>query len=218
MAPFSAPSPAAASARTSPAPSAGALLIAAALLAQGAGLAWLAGDAAALVAFVPLAVGGALARDRRARWPRLDVLVVTVAFGGVGMLAGAALDGSSRAGAHAAHGAGTGAGAWGAATALMLLACVPACLWMCAPLHRGGRAEHGALHLLLAVGMVAGMAVGARVLGPTLAGVMGPAAGMYAAMMLGMAAGTATCLAAFAVLGRRPAVCAPVHAHGVAES
>lgn len=179
---------------------AGPLLVAGALLAQGLALARLSGDAAALAAFVPAALAGAFARARHVRWPRLDFLVVTMAFGGLGMLAGMALEGGPHA--HAGHTATVAAGAWSAATGLMLLACVPACLWMCAPLHTGRRVGHGASHLLLALGMAAGMAAAGPVLAPPLARVLGPLPGMHAAMLLGMTAGTALCLAALALLPR----------------
>jgi hypothetical protein len=212
---FPAPSRAAPSAAAPPDSvlSAGPLLVAAALLAQGLALARLSGDAAALAVFVPAALAGAFARARHARWPRLDFLVVTVAFGGVGMLAGMALEGGPAAHAHAAHTATVAAGAWSAATGLMLLACVPACLRMCAPLHAGGRVGHVASHLLLALGMAAGMAAAGPVLGPPLARVLGPLSGMHAAMLLGMTAGTSLSLGALALLPRAAASASAAHLH-----
>jgi hypothetical protein len=186
--------------RDDAASSRGAAMVAAAVLAQGAALAWLGGAGAAAVLAGAVAAGlCAVAWERRGRVAHLDVLVATVAFGGWGMLLGEwaaralappAMHGMAHA--HAAPAAGL------AATGVMLLTCAAACRWSCAPLCRGGWMRRGAAHLLAAAGMVGGMAAAASLLAPH------SPAGMHLAMVAGMAIGMAAALPFISLLdGRR---------------
>ncbi|HET7230196.1 MAG TPA: hypothetical protein VFJ16_09350, partial [Longimicrobium sp.] len=179
----------------------------------GAALAWLSQrNAAAIVAGIALAGACAAAWTRRERVPHADVLVATVAFGGLGMMGGEwiarAVTSAPLHPVGTAHGAIHGAPAatsWLIATGVMLLTCAAACRWACAPLCRGGWARRMLAHSTLAVGMVGGMMAAAAVLSPALVAVLGAAAGMHAAMVLGMGGGVAIALPAVAVLDtRRP--------------
>ncbi|HEX8830695.1 MAG TPA: hypothetical protein VF705_05980, partial [Longimicrobium sp.] len=190
------------------APPGATLAMAVAVLAQGAALAWLGrGDAAAILAGVALAGVCAAAWTVRRRVRHADVLVATLAFGGLGMMAGewiARAAGSApvhRVGmAHGAiHGAPTAA-SWLVSTGVMLLTCAAACRWTCAPLCHGGWGRRMLAHSTLAAGMVGGMAAAAALVAPLLVGVLGAAAGMHATMVLGMGGGVAAALPAVAVL------------------
>jgi hypothetical protein len=182
------------------------LLIAAAVTAQGAALAWTAasGGAGALVLPAAAAALCVLAWEARGRVPHLDLVVAAAAFGGLGMVAATA----AGMGGHAAHGAmahgSPAAHGYGGAVVGMLLVCVPACAWRCAPLGGGGLARRALALLVSTAGMLAGMAAGGWLAGPRLAALLGPAAGMHVAMVVGMAAGTAAAIPAAALLGRAP--------------
>jgi hypothetical protein len=177
------------------------LLIAAAVVGQGAALA----DAGAgnLALSVAAAVICAVAWEWRARLPHLDFVIAATAFGGLGMAAATAIGGDA---GHAAHGMAHGSTAshgYGGAIVGMLIVCVPACAWRCDPLSGGGFARQALALLIATAGMLAGMAIGGWTAGPWLASLLGAAAGMHVAMVLGMAAGTALSLPAVALLNRR---------------
>lgn len=173
----------------------GTALVAAAVLAQGAVLAWRGAAAAVVPLTVVAAALCSLAWEWRGRIAHLDVVVATFAFGGGGMLAGTWLAGATSPPMHAgmAH-AAAAPGTWVAAPAVMLLACAAACRWSCAPLCGGSRVRRVAAHLLAAAGMVGGMAAGGALLAPALAPLAGPVAGMHLAMVLGMSGGVAAVL------------------------
>ena len=177
------------------------LLIAAAVVGQGAMLA----DAGTgtLALSVAAAVICTVAWEWRTRLPHLDFVIAATAFGGLGMAAATAIGGD---GGHAAHGMAHGGAAshgYGGAIVGMLVVCVPACAWRCDPLSGGSFARRAFAHLIAVVGMLAGMAAGGWAAGPWLAPLLGAAAGMHVAMVLGMAAGTALSLPAVALLNLR---------------
>lgn len=186
-------------------PSPGAAVIAAAVLAQGVALVWSGGAHLAALPLAALAAAlCALAWTRRARFARLDVVLATVAFGGLGMMAGSWVSG----GLHAPmHGMGTAhdsaaPAAWSAATGVMLLACAAGCRWSCAPLCRGGWMRRVLAHLVASAGMVGGMAAAGARVAPAFAPFAGAAAGMHLAMLLGMTGGIAATLPFAALLDR----------------
>ena len=182
--------------------------VAAAVLAQAVALAWLTdAGAGAVPAGVAAAGTCSLAWRHRARMAHLDVVVATAAFGGLGTMAGEWIV----RGAASTHGGGMAHGPaapddWIVATGVMLLTCIVACRWSCAPLCRGGWVRRTAAHAIAAGAMLAGMAVAGAVLAPPLGPVLGAAAGMHLAMVLGMAAGVAASLPLIGVMDSRPPV------------
>jgi hypothetical protein len=190
------------------------LLVAGAVLAQGAMLARGAPPGFAGLALTAVAaVLCAIAWGWRGRVPHLDFVVAATAFGGLGMAA-AAMFGVD--GGHGAHGMAHGGGAshgYGGAVVGMLVVCVPACAWRCDPLSGGGFARQALALAIATAGMLAGMAAGGWAAGPWLAGPLGAAAGMHVAMVVGMAVGTAASLPAVALLER-----ASRRAHGTREA
>jgi len=179
------------------------LLVAAAVLAQGA---MLARGAPLELAEIALLLGAAAicvaAWGWRSRVPHLDFVVAATVFGGLGMAA-ASMFGID--GGHAGHGmaqGGAGSHGYGGAVVGMLVVCVPACAWRCDPLSGGGFARQALALLIATAGMLAGMAAGGWAAGPWLTGPLGSFAGMHVAMVVGMAAGTAASLPAVALLER----------------
>ena len=179
------------------------MAVAAGVLAQGIALAWLGGaGVAAIVVTAPIAGVCATAWTQRRRARHADVLIATVAFGGLGMMVG---EWMARVAVHPAmhhsamHGAGMSHGAppiasWSVATGVMLVACAAACRWSCAPLCRGGWRRRTLAHLLAAAAMVGGMAAADALLSPAFASLLGAAVGMHGAMVVGMTAGVALAL------------------------
>lgn len=185
-------------------PNVGAAVIAAAVLAQALALAWLAGAGAeALPPGVAAAGLCSLAWRRRARLPRLDVVIATAAFGGLGMMAGEWVARGIASPAHGVSHGGASPGAWIAATTVMLLTCAGACRWSCAPLCHGGWRRRMMAHLIAAGGMLGGMHAAGAVVAAPLASIAGAAAGMHLAMVLGMAGGVAAVLPLIAMVDVR---------------
>ncbi len=174
------------------------LLVAGAVLAQGAMLTGGVPPGFAGLALTVAAAGlCAVAWGWGSRVRHLDFVVAATAFGGLGMAAAAAIG----TGGHAGHGGGAGHG-YGGAVMGMLIVCVPACAWRCHPLSGGGFARQALALAIATTGMLAGMAAGGWTAGAWLAGSLGAAAGMHVAMVAGMAAGTAASLPAIALLER----------------
>lgn len=194
-------------ARTHSARPLGGAAVAAAVLAQGIVLARLGGSSAAtLVVSAVVALACAAAWAGRHRMRHADVLVTSLAFGGLGMMAGewiarAAAPPMHHAGMHAAPSAAS----WVMATGVMLLTCAAACRWTCAPLCRGGWLRRVTAHCIAAAGMVGGMAAAGALLSPALAAMLGATAGMHAAMAVGMTAGVAAALPLVARVSARAA-------------
>jgi hypothetical protein len=174
------------------------------LLAYQAEAGWPDSDAMALALVLGAGLfAGALALGRRSR-PLLDMVLVTVCVGGLGMAIGATMDGwlapnvampchaglagesSSIAGT---PGAWTGLLSW--MNLLMLATCIPACAVLCEPCSRSSPGWRVVTHGLCALGMMLGMFAGGWALSPGLALVFGPAVGPHVAMVTGMAGGVA---------------------------
>ncbi len=182
-------------------------LLAAAVLAQGAGLLLLAPRPRATAIAIAAAVGAlaCAAAWRRGRLPHLDTLLATGAFGGVAMLAGGWLERVlvPPPAAHAMHHppAHAHAAIWSLSTALMLTVCLPFCVWVCRrACHAGSRPGRLASHAGVCVAMLGGMLLGGRIGSPWLAGALGPAAAAHLAMLGGMVGGTAVALLALGIL------------------
>lgn len=193
-------------------PSTGWRLPVLAVLAQGAALVWLAGSGAAVGAVMAVvAAACGFAWQRRELVPHADFVVAACAFGGLGMaLAYAFASPAARAGAGMMH-AHAQPVSWPVPVVAMLGVCVPACLWTCAPLCRGGALRRSLAHGTVALGMLGGMAAAGAVLAPALAPLAGAAGGMHLAMVLGMAAGTAAALPVARLLDRRAGRAAHPH-------
>ncbi|HET7464893.1 MAG TPA: hypothetical protein VFJ82_26860 [Longimicrobium sp.] len=189
----------------------GAVAAGAAVLAQGLALSWPdAPGVTAIVASCALALACAGAWTRRGHIRHADVLLATVAFGGLGMLAGEWI--ARSAGRPPLHHAGMPHAAphtaqsplvWVVTTAVMLLACAAACRWSCAPLCNGGWRRRVAAHLSVAAAMIGGMAIGGALLGPVPASLLGVDAAMHVGMVLGMTGGVAGALPLIARLDSR---------------
>jgi hypothetical protein len=187
------------------------------VLAQGVALAWAAGEGVAAIAVSALVAGVCAVAWMRRLGGHADVLIASVAFGGLGMMIGEWI---ARAATHPAmdhpttHGAGTSHGppsmaSWMIVTGVMLITCAAACRWSCAPLCRGGWRRRTIAHLLAAAAMVGGMAAADALLSTPFASLLGAAAGMHVAMVLGMAAGVALVLPLVARLEDGPSAATP---------
>jgi hypothetical protein len=192
----------------------GAGAVAAAIVAQGAALTVVhrAGAAAVLIATV-IAAACAVAWTQRSRVRHADVVIATAAFGGLGMRIGGWITcATSKEGVHhgmmirgsisrlaplgethhgTMHCAQTAASPFVAA-GVMVLACVAACEWTCAPLCRGGWMRRLVMHAVVAAAMLAGMWAADALLSHVVEAPGAPA--MHAAMVLGMAVGAAAAL------------------------
>jgi len=191
-----------ATARAARLPSRGAIAAAAGVLAQVLALAWMGGAGVGtrtIVLAAALALAAAFAWERRARVRHADVVIATIAFGGLGMMAGdwiarAATHPATHQGAAMHHAPASSPLAWAMAAGVMLLTCAGACRWSCAPLRIGGWRRRTAAHLLSAAAMAGGMMAGDALLSLALAHALGATAGAHAAMVLGMAMGVAAAL------------------------
>ncbi len=189
-----------------------ALAIGIAVAAQGVllvGLAQMSGRAAVQLLVLALVAGWAsfeLWRQRRLIHHRVDMAIIMVSFGGLGMLIGSWADagfGTLAGSCCAGHGGGSMLRpifTW--MTGLMLAGAIPpAVLWTrCAEMARHSRRRWWAVHIFGNGGMIWGMILCGRLLGARLGLALGaPAAGAQVAMVAGMVAGMI--LAELAFLG-----------------
>jgi hypothetical protein len=150
---------------------------------------------------------------------RIDMLLVMLAAGGLGMLIGMALDqqlaaaavgaaGHSAAQHHGHHAASPWSAVWTWMTGLMLLSAIPASLaWTrCAELARSGWRRWTSTHVVGNVAMVVAMVWIGHWLGPAVGRLTGaPMTGHHLAMLIGMLLGMeAGMFLGEAVLGLRP--------------
>jgi hypothetical protein len=168
------------------------------------------------VAFQTILVAGALGlavqqawRHRRQLDHHVDMGLVMLAFGGLGMLVGFWID---LAALPAGHTGRVYATVWHAVfswmTGLMLLAAIPPAipLTRCAALARTSRARWFITHILGNAAMIAGMIAGGRLLGAAAGTLLGaPVVGHHLAMVVGMVIGMELgMVAGEAVAGLKP--------------
>lgn len=192
--------------------------------------------AAVQILLIGLALAAAtheLWRNRMRLDHHVDMLIVMAAFGGLGMLAGTAVDlaieqgtpqvhgaagMAQEAGQRAAHGHGERGGgpSWGRfldalfswMTGLMILGGIPPTWWMtrCASLANESWRRWFAVHIAGNAGMIVGMILAGMSFGHALGMRMGAmVTGHHVAMVIGMIVGMEICqVAAEAVLGLKP--------------
>ncbi len=181
-------------------------ILAAAVVLQGIGLVWMDGlglrpGIQVIAVAVALAVAvGATWRVRMGLNHRVDMLLVMLAVGGLGMLIGMAVDHRLQAAAagamHSGHGHHHATSQWSAVftwmTGLMLMAAIPASLaWTrCAELARSGWKRWVSTHLIGNAAMVIGMIWFGGWFGSALGRLAGaPTVGHHVAMVIGMLLG-----------------------------
>lgn len=201
-----------------------AMLLALAVVAQGVGLIVMDGlgfRPGLQLMVVTVALAAAVGQTWRVRGRlnhRIDMLLVMLAAGGVGMLAGMAIDqwiaaagveaGRGAAAHHCHQDASPWAAVWTWMTGLMLLLAIPASLaWTrCAALARTGWRRFVSTHLVGNAAMVVAMVWFGHWFGPALGRLIrAPMTGHHLAMVMGMLLGMeAGMLLGEAVLGLRP--------------
>jgi len=166
-------------------------------------LAWDPGRPTAAALLITALVGAPLWLGRT-RWPRAaGAAAASGALGGLGMLAGTLLD--QRWGTqvlppcHARLAPLTFSSLLTWMNGLMLLTCVPACLWLTPSCSTSAAGLWR--HVLCVVPMFFGMVLGGRWLAPPLDGMLSALAANHVGMLIGMTLGAA---AAHALPGRSP--------------
>ena len=188
-------------------------LIAASVLAQGLALVWLEGlSGVAAMGLVLGALGlawfSSMAWRYRERFSNLDILLVTAGLGGLGMIIGIGIDGpgSGHTPAHAMGHRHMGMGLWNWMTLLMVLFCLPACLWFCdGPCRLRSAGIRFFAHLMICGSMLAGMQLGAAWLSTWLGLIVKlKIVSAHLGMVVGMVAGAAFATSGLAGVLRGP--------------
>lgn len=153
---------------------------------------------------IGLFVGFIILSQRRPR-PLLELIIVTISIGGLGMLLGGMLDATLTVPTDdptlatlppchrellvesAPAPSTTALLTW--MNAAMIVACVLGCTLLCEGCRCASRWAAWGVHVLVTIGMIIGMPVGAWLLGPSLVERLGAALGAHVAMVVGMAGG-----------------------------